>query len=84
VPFEKVVDAVVKQRDISKNPLIQVMFIMINTPEVPALQLGGLTLAMEELEQTKTLFDISFFINETKNGIEGGLGTVRICLAVGQ
>ena len=33
VPFEKVVDAVVSERDINKNPLFQVMFVLQNTPE---------------------------------------------------
>ena len=69
VPFEKVVDAVVKERDMSKNPLIQVMFIMINTPEVPELQLGDVTLSMLETTGSKTLFDLSFYIKETNAGL---------------
>src|SRR6202011_4671774 len=39
VPFEKVVDAVVKERDMSRNPLFQVMFVFQNRPEIPALKL---------------------------------------------
>ena len=35
VPFEKVVDAVVKTRDMSRHPLFQVLFSLQNTPEVP-------------------------------------------------
>ncbi|GEO12156.1 non-ribosomal peptide synthetase [Segetibacter aerophilus] len=70
-PFEKVVDQVIQQRDMSKNPLIQVMMIMLNTPDVPDLRLGELTLSMEDLHHTKTLFDLSFFISETEVGLEG-------------
>ena len=40
VPFEKIVDAVVKQRDMSRSPLFQVSFMLQNTPEVPELRLG--------------------------------------------
>ncbi|MGI8581612.1 MAG: condensation domain-containing protein, partial [Chitinophagaceae bacterium] len=40
VPFEKVVEAVVKERDRSRNPLFQVMFVWQNTPEVSDLRLG--------------------------------------------
>src|SRR6185437_10980579 len=45
VPFEKVVDAVVKTRDMSRSPLFQVLFSLQNTPEVPELKLGDLSLS---------------------------------------
>jgi amino acid adenylation domain-containing protein len=71
VPFEKVVDVVVKERDMSRNPLVQVMLIFLNTPEVPELRLGDITLSIEESQQTKTLFDLSFYVNESPDGMEG-------------
>ena len=71
VPFEKVVDAVVKERDMSRNPLFQVMFSLQNTPEVPELRLGELRLSAENQEHTTSKFDISLFIRETSSGIQG-------------
>ena len=40
VPFEKIVEAVVTERDMSRTPVFQVLFILQNTPPVPMIQLG--------------------------------------------
>ena len=69
VPFEKVVEAVVKERDLSRSPLFQVMFVLQNTPDVPQLKLGDLSLSAESYEHTTTKFDLSFSINENSNGL---------------
>jgi NRPS condensation-like uncharacterized protein len=45
VPFEKVVDMVIKERDLSRTPLFQVMFVLHNTPEIPQLRLGEVELS---------------------------------------
>src|SRR5271167_1044889 len=74
VPFEKVVNAVVKERDMSRNPLFQVMFSLQNTPEIPELKLGELRLFSESPEKITTQFDIAFYVGETSAGI---LGTVE-------
>ena len=58
VPFEKVVDAVVKERDMSRGPLFQVVFTFQNTPEIPELKLGDLTLVSEAAEHTTSKLDI--------------------------
>ena len=71
VPFEKVVDAVVKERDMSRNPLFQVLFSLQNTPEVPDLKLGDLSLSSESQDRTTSKFDIAFMLNETSIGIHG-------------
>lgn len=69
VPFEKVVEAVVKERDLSRSPLFQVMFVLQNTPDVPQLKLGDLILSAESYQHTTTKFDLSFSINENANGL---------------
>ena len=71
VPFEKVVDAVVTERDRSRNPLFQVLFVLQNTPEVPEIKLGNLTLSEEGQEHTTAKFDIAFMVRETSSGIQG-------------
>ena len=71
VPFEKVVDAVVSGRDMSRNPLFQVLFSLRNTPEIPELKLGELILSAEGQEHVTSRFDIAFMLRETGTGIDG-------------
>jgi amino acid adenylation domain-containing protein len=71
VPFEKVVDAVVRQRDMSRNPIFQVMFVLQNTPDIPELHLGNVSLSRETYEHTTAQFDLSFSITETETGLFG-------------
>ena len=73
VPFEKVVDVVVNKRDMSRNPIFQVMFILQNTPEVPHLRFGDVELSRKHFEHTTSLFDITFTITETSAGLQGGV-----------
>ncbi|MDQ6610395.1 MAG: condensation domain-containing protein, partial [Bacteroidota bacterium] len=69
VPFEKVVDAVVLERDISRNPIFQAMFVLRNTPEVPELKLKHVTLSAENTRHTTAKFDIQIFLTETSDGL---------------
>ena len=68
-PFEKVVDAVVKGRDKSITPLFQVMFVLQNTPDAPELVLGDLTLTTENIHLPVAKFDITFTVEEGKDGL---------------
>ena len=73
VPFEKVVEAVVKDRDMSRNPLFQVMFVLLNTPEV--LQHGVKGLKISQLPATSfqkiSKFEFTLFLTQTTNGLKG-------------
>jgi amino acid adenylation domain-containing protein/non-ribosomal peptide synthase protein (TIGR01720 family) len=71
VPFEKIVEQLVKDRDMSRSPLFQTMFVLQNTPPVPELLLGDLHLAYEELPHKTTLFDITISLEEQGDGIRG-------------
>ncbi|MEJ6982612.1 amino acid adenylation domain-containing protein, partial [Pedobacter sp. P351] len=71
VPFEKVVEAVAKDRDLIRNPIFQVMFILRNTPDVPELRLGNLNLSRASHQHTTSLFDLTLYFTETDHGLQG-------------
>jgi amino acid adenylation domain-containing protein len=70
VPFERVVEAVVKDRDQSRSPLFQVMFLLQNTPEVPELRLGEVALRGEDTGHATSKFDLTFGVQETADGLQ--------------
>ncbi|WP_212004915.1 non-ribosomal peptide synthase/polyketide synthase [Chitinophaga sp. HK235] len=76
VPFEKVVDAVVKDRDVSRTPLFQVMFVLQNAPEGEALKLGPLELQQQDMTHTTSRFDLSCSMIE---GADGLMGSIEYC-----
>ncbi|WP_429385033.1 amino acid adenylation domain-containing protein, partial [Mucilaginibacter sp. UYCu711] len=71
VPFEKVVEVVTKERDLSKTPLFQVMFVLQNTPDIPQLHFNGIQLSAEPLENNTAKFDISFTLTPDSFGLRG-------------
>ncbi|MCU7552953.1 condensation domain-containing protein, partial [Chitinophagaceae bacterium LB-8] len=73
VPFEKVVEEVVRERDLSRSPLFQVMLVLRNTPEVPRLQLGEVELTGEVIEHSTAKFELTFFLTETPQGLQGAV-----------
>ena len=60
----------VNERDLSRNPLFQVMFVLRNTPEVPELLLGDVKLVSEGYDHTTSMFDLQLFITETAKGLQ--------------
>ena len=71
VPFEKIVESVVKERDMSRSPLFQAMFVLQNASDAENLQLDGLTTIPQTIEQNTAKFELTFNLSETTNGIEG-------------
>jgi amino acid adenylation domain-containing protein len=67
MPFDKLVEELQPERDLSRNPLFQVMFIFQNNP-MPALEIGNLTIEPIELAETTTAFDITLALNQTAEG----------------
>ncbi|MBW8683317.1 non-ribosomal peptide synthase/polyketide synthase [Chitinophaga rhizophila] len=70
VPFEKVIEAVVGKRDVVGNPLIQVMFVLQNTPEIPSLEVGDVTFTGEVFQNVTSKFDLTFDLREKPDTIE--------------
>ncbi|MBD1837880.1 non-ribosomal peptide synthetase [Coleofasciculus sp. FACHB-501] len=70
LPFEKLVEELRPERNLSRTPLFQVLFVMQNTP-VSTLEVLGLTLTPIEVEGGTAKFDLVLFVSETKNGIVG-------------
>ena len=66
VPFEKVVEAVVKKRDLSRSPLFQVLFLLRTERDLPKEDTSGLQSSFEAIEHASAMFDIIFNVTETQ------------------
>ncbi|MGB8195091.1 MAG: amino acid adenylation domain-containing protein, partial [Chitinophagaceae bacterium] len=69
LPFEKVVEALGVERDMSRTPVFQVMFALQNTPESADLDLGGVTLGGFGSGQPTAMFDLSLDAASSAEGI---------------
>ena len=67
VPFEKVVEVIQPERNLSYNPLFQVMFAVIKAA-LQADGFGNLTAFPYVVTPTKSIFDLSMTIIEGKGG----------------
>ncbi|MEH2375571.1 condensation domain-containing protein [Nostoc sp.] len=72
LPFEKLVEELHPERDLSYNPLFQVMFILQNAP-IPSIELPELTLHPLEVDSGTSKFDLKFSIWESSEGFNGSL-----------
>ncbi|MBD3628494.1 non-ribosomal peptide synthetase [Cyclobacterium sp.] len=68
VPFEKIVASTVQSRELGVNPLFQVMFVMEYGNENQNFS-QGLSMEVVPFQQNTSKFDLTFLVNEDKNGI---------------
>jgi hypothetical protein len=68
VPFEKLVEELRPQRSASHNPLVQVLFVMQNTPRANR-EFAGLKFERFDVPVTKSKFDVAVFASEAGDGI---------------
>jgi amino acid adenylation domain-containing protein len=72
LPFERLVEELRPQRDLSRSPLFQVLFSFDLEPET-RLELPGLTLEFSEVDTGTAKFDLSLYIREGAAGLGGYL-----------
>ncbi|MGZ5053614.1 MAG: non-ribosomal peptide synthetase [Methylobacter sp.] len=68
--FEKLVESLNPQRDRSRNPLFQVMFIFQNTSD-DKLQLNGITTEVLQTDNETAKLDLAIELSETPHGLAG-------------
>jgi amino acid adenylation domain-containing protein len=72
LPFEKLVEELQPERDLSRVPLSQVFFALQNVPR-EALKLPNLILERQNVEGDTVKFDLSLFMLEDDQGLRGRL-----------
>ena len=72
LPFEKLVEELRPERNLSHSPLFQAMFVLQNTP-MQVLELPGLILSSLELESGTAKFDLTLSMYERELGLRAYL-----------
>jgi amino acid adenylation domain-containing protein len=68
VPFEKLIEELNPRRDLSRNPLFQVLFNMLNIEDLN-LDLTGLTVAPIVIPEANSKFDLTLYVKEQNSQI---------------
>ena len=72
LPFEKLVDELQIERDLSHPPLFQAMFVLQNAP-MQEIDISGLAVRPIEIETGTAMFDLLLSMTETGPQLEGSL-----------
>ncbi|MFN6530673.1 non-ribosomal peptide synthetase [Nostoc sp. ChiSLP03a] len=68
LPFEKLVEELHPSRDLSYNPLFQVMFVLQNVPK-PNISLSDISVTYEEGYNGTSKFDLTLFMEDSEQGL---------------
>ncbi|MBC7628774.1 condensation domain-containing protein, partial [Ferruginibacter sp.] len=74
MPFEKIVDKVAKDRDLSRSPIFQVMFGLLNLPTLPSEGLQGTTITRLVLPNETVTYELNVVASETVEGLQFAIG----------
>ncbi|MEU4503562.1 amino acid adenylation domain-containing protein [Streptomyces sp. NPDC024089] len=74
LPFERLVEELAPDRDLSRNPLFQTMFVLQNTPDGQAWQLPGTAVEPFAVREEEAKFDLTLMLTERPDGsLDGDL-----------
>lgn len=68
LPFEKIVEELLVERDLSRTPLCQVMFVFENVPSLTS-ELPGLSIAPMLIARGSAQFDLTLIVTEVEHGV---------------
>ncbi len=72
LPFDSLIEAIQPERNLSVNPLFQVMFILQNAP-ARSYQLPGLSMESLDAETGTSTFDLTLSISELPDGLDAAM-----------
>jgi amino acid adenylation domain-containing protein len=70
LPFERLVEELHAERNLSRTPLFQVMFVLQNVP-IKSLELPELTASLLNVDNETAKFDLTVSLGEREDGISG-------------
>ncbi len=70
LPFDKLVEELQPERDLSRNPLFQVMFIMQNAPRAE-LDMTGIKPSLQSAQRVTAKFDLTLSMIKKPDGLQG-------------
>ncbi|HEX3252481.1 MAG TPA: amino acid adenylation domain-containing protein, partial [Pyrinomonadaceae bacterium] len=73
VPFEKLVEELQPERDMSRSPLFQAMFMLQNTAATDVTELRSLAVEPLKVESRSSKFDVTLSLSEVEQGLRGSL-----------
>jgi 2-polyprenyl-3-methyl-5-hydroxy-6-metoxy-1,4-benzoquinol methylase/acyl carrier protein len=68
-PFEKIIEYNVRKRDALNIPLINIMFVLQNTNEIPEIFLTDLNVSLLRIPPKTSKFDLTLDLRESEDGI---------------